>query len=648
MNTQWLRLSGLAIMAAAGAALAAAPQPALPANAAPPNIVLILIDDMGYGDIGPFGSKKNRTPNLDRMAAEGMRLTSFYAAPVCSVSRAQVNTGCYGVRVSIPGVFGPGGASGLNAQEHTTAELLKERGYRTICIGKWHLGDQPEFLPTRHGFDHYFGIPYSNDMNRRSAESGKSVVPLLRDEKVIELLDGEGQDTITERYTDEAVKFIRENRERPFFLYFPHTAVHVPIHPGAKFKGQSANGGYGDWVEEVDWSAGRVLDTLRELGLDRRTLVIFSSDNGPWLSKGKDGGEAGPLRGGKGSTWEGGVRVPTIAWWPGKVAAGSACDAVAGNIDFLPTFVSVAGGTVPADRVIDGRDFSPLLFGASKTSPREAHYYYRGHKLEAVRSGAWKLALSSQAAGMGSEGKGANASGLRLYNLDEDIGEQKDVAAQNPEVVKRLQGLAAKMIADLGDGTPGPGVRPAGRVENPKMLYAADAPGKKAAPAKPRKAGKAAALDTLKIGDTLGPEDAPVVLSQPITITCEVEPAEKSGVIVAHGGASVGYAVYLQGGQAVFTVRTGKENPVSITAKETPSGRFTLEASLAKDGAMTLKINGQPSASGKAPGLLGRQPQENFCVGHDDRITVGNYDGQKKFSGAIRNLKVVTGGDAQP
>ena len=454
------------------------------ATPTPPNIVLIFIDDLGYGDIGPFGSTLNRTPHLDRMAREGMKLTSFYAAPVCSVSRAQVNTGSYGARVSIPGVFPPGSKNGLSASEHTVAELLRARGYATMCIGKWHLGDQPDFLPTRHGYDHYFGLPYSNDMQRPSAKSGTAVVPLMRDEQVIELLAGDDQDRLTERYTDEAVKFIRDQRARPFFLYLPHTAVHVPIHPGEKFRGRSANGRLGDWVEEVDGSVGRVLATLRELKLDTTTLVIFTSDNGPWLPKGADAGTAGPLRDGKGSTWEGGVRVPTVAWWPGRIAPASTCDAVAGNIDFLPTFVTLAGGTVPTDRKIDGRDFSPLLFGQSNVSAREAHYYYRGYTLEAVRSGPWKLALGPQIERLkdGASSADATAPGLRLYNLDAEIGERTNVAAQNPAVVQRLQALAQHMAADIGDGQPGPGVRPAGLVENPQILYASiDTPKQKKA-----------------------------------------------------------------------------------------------------------------------------------------------------------------------
>ena len=448
---------------------------ALPAAEPPPpakpNIVIIFIDDMGYGDIGPYGATKQKTPNLDRMAREGMKLTNFYAAPVCSVSRAQILTGCYGARVSVPGVFGPGGREGLNPAEHTIAERLKEQGYATMCIGKWHVGDQPEFLPTRQGFDHYYGIPYSNDMQKKSAVTGQSVVPLVRDEKVEELLTDEAQNRIEELYTTEAISFLRASKDKPFLLYLAHTAVHTPIHPGAAFAGKSNNGRFGDWVEELDWSVGRVLETLRELQLDERTLVIFTSDNGPWLIKGADAGSAGPLRGGKGSTWEGGMREPTIARWPGKIAPGSVCTAVAGTIDLLPTAVALAGGTLPASPIIDGRDISPLLLGKSTQSAREAHYYFRGYALEAVRQGPWKLAIAPQHETMG-KGVLADASGTapRLYNLDEDIGEKTNLADKHPDIVAKLQPLAAKMAAEIGGDQPS-ARRPPGIVAKPSMLY---------------------------------------------------------------------------------------------------------------------------------------------------------------------------------
>ena len=451
------------------AVLGATCGPLISAEVTKPNIVIIFIDDLGYADIGPFGATKQKTPNLDRMAKEGMKLTSFYAAPVCSVSRAQLLTGCYGARVSVPGVFGPGGKHGLHPQEFTIAERLKEQGYATMCIGKWHVGDQPEFLPTRQGFDHYFGIPYSNDMQTKT-KSGERKVPLLRDEEVIEQLSDEEQSRIVERYTDEALGFIRNNKDKPFLLYLPHTAVHTPIYPGAAFAGKSANGRFGDWVEEVDWSVGRVLSTLQELKLDKNTLVIFTSDNGPWTSKGKDAGSAAPLRGGKGSTWEGGVREPTIAWWPGKIAPGTSCDAVAGTIDLLPTAVKLAGGKVPGEPVIDGRDISPILFGQSTVSPREAHYYFANYNLQAVRQGAWKLAIKPQNEAMGKDPlDDAKGKEPRLYNLDADIAEHNNVADKHPDVVTKLLALANKMDEEIGGKSP-KARRPAGQVEKPVIL----------------------------------------------------------------------------------------------------------------------------------------------------------------------------------
>jgi arylsulfatase A len=274
-----------------------------------------------------------------------------------------------------------------------------------------------------------------------------------------------------ELYTREAVKFIAAKKSRPFFLYLPHTAVHVPIHPGKAFQGKSNNGRYGDWVEEVDWSTGQVLDTLRDLKLDSRTLVIFTSDNGPWLIQGKDGGVAGPLRGGKGSTWEGGVREPTIAWWPGRIPAGATCDAVMSEMDVLPTLVKLAGGTVPGDRVIDGKDIWPLLSGHSKQSPHEALFYFNGNRLEAVRSGPWKLMVVQQAGdGIGKQKRPRQPLMLQLFNLDTDIGETDNVIARHPEIVKRLHGYIQQMDADLGVVGRGPGVRTSGLVDEPQPL----------------------------------------------------------------------------------------------------------------------------------------------------------------------------------
>jgi arylsulfatase A-like enzyme len=445
------------------------------APVAKPNLIVIYMDDMGYGDVAPFGSKKNRTPNLDRMAAEGTRFTSFYAAPLCTASRTTLMTGCYAKRCSMPSVLFPAAAIGLSHSEKIIPELLKPQGYATQCIGKWHLGDQPEFLPTRRGFDHYLGLPYSNDMGGARAPGGepkpekaktdkakagkakqgapRPPLPLVRDEQVIQEVAPADQDRLTELYTQEAVKFITANKDRPFFLYLPHTAVHNPYHPGEKFKGKSANGVYGDWVEESDWSVGQILDTVRSLGLAERTLVLFTSDNG-----GTKTGDNGPLRGFKGSTWEGGVREPTVAWWPGHVPAGRTCDEIACTMDVLPTLVHLAGGEVPADRAIDGKDIRALLLGeAGAKSPHEAFYYFAGGvgNLDAVRSGPWKYRLLPEKA---------------LYDLGNDIGETTDVASANPGVVKRMETLIEKMDKDLGATGRGPGVRDCDKVPSPKPL----------------------------------------------------------------------------------------------------------------------------------------------------------------------------------
>jgi arylsulfatase A len=440
-----------------------------------PNLVVISIDDLGYADIGPFGSTIHRTPHLDRMAAEGRRLTSFYAAPVCSPSRAALMTGCHPKRaLPIPHVLFPAAACGLSPDEVTVAEVLKGAGYATACIGKWHLGDQPEFLPTRQGFDHYAGIPYSNDMGT-AADGAKSdlgapipkpkpvrdpggdefglhgfaqpPLPFLEDERLLYRVRQPEQQAIVEQLTDRAVRFIRDHRAGPFFLYLPHTAVHFPLYPGAAFVGRSGHGLYGDWVEEVDWSVGRVLDTIREAGIADRTLVLFTSDNG-----GTPRGSNGPLRGHKGSVWEGGVRVCTIAWWPGRVPAGTSTAAITGMIDVLPTFAALAGGTVPADRTIDGRDISGVLLGTDEAGPHEDFPHFRGLVLKAVRQGRWKFHLASG----------------RLYDLEADLGETTDVAATHPDVTARLEALVATIDADLGCDGLGPGCRPLGRVAEPR------------------------------------------------------------------------------------------------------------------------------------------------------------------------------------
>ena len=414
----------------------------------PPNFIVIFTDDQGYQDVGCFGSPKIKTPRLDRMAAEGMRLTDFYsAASVCTPSRAALMTGCYPPRVSLPSVLFPRSKIGINPAETTVAELLKKQGYATMCIGKWHLGHLEPFLPTNHGFDAYFGIPYSNDMHHNGG------VPLMRDTKIVER--PVKQHDLTERYTAEALKFITANKDKPFFLYLPHTFPHVPLFASPPFKGQSARGLYGDVIECIDWSTGQILDTLKKLGLDEQTLVLFTSDNGPWLSKGKNGGCALPLRGGKFTTWEGGMREPTIARWPGKIPAGSVCSEVAGTIDVLPTFAKLAGAAVPTDRTIDGKDIWPLLSGEKGAkSPHEGYFYFRGNRLEAVRSGKWKLRLPPKQRRR--KQPSTDVPG-QLYDLTADISEKTNVAAKHPDVVQRLAALAKQIDDDIKKNRRPPG-----------------------------------------------------------------------------------------------------------------------------------------------------------------------------------------------
>ncbi|UCG46406.1 MAG: sulfatase, partial [Phycisphaerales bacterium] len=354
---------------------------------------------------------------------------------------------------------------GLNPDEITIAEVLKTRGYATACIGKWHLGDQPDFLPTRQGFDYYYGIPYSNDMGKPQG-SGRPPLPLLRNEEVIEA--PANQNTLTKRYTEEAVRFIAANKDRPFFIYLPHTMPHNPVHASDSFRGKSANGRYGDAVEEIDWSTGQILKTLKDLDIDNRTLVVFTSDNG---ASNRFGGSNAPLRGFKGSTWEGGMREPCVMRWPGRIPAGKTCQQIACTMDLLPTFARLAGAAVPADRVIDGRDIWPMVAGKKDaTSPHEAFYYYQMDQLQAVRSGKWKLHLPLKPKKR-NWGKPEPQGPLALYDLGADVAEKNNVADKHPEVVKRLLALAEKAREDLGDlDRKGLHQRPAGWAVSPKPL----------------------------------------------------------------------------------------------------------------------------------------------------------------------------------
>ncbi len=413
-----------------------------------PNFIIIFTDDQGYEDIGCFGSPKIKTPHLDKMATEGRKFTSFYSAnSVCSPSRAALMTGSYPTRVSVPGVLFPRHEIGLNPDEVTIAEVLKGKGYATACIGKWHIGHKPKFLPTRQGFDSYFGIPYSNDMtidpealladniNLRNGFTAdrikkekpkKNLVPLMRNEEVIEYPCD--QTTLTKRYTEEAVKFISENKDSPFFLYLPHTMPHIPLFASEQFKGKSKRGLYGDTIEEIDWSVGQILKSIKEKGIDQKTLVIYTSDNGPWkLDRGR-GGSAYPLRGYKFQTYEGGMRVPCIMRWPGKVPEGTSCDEVAASIDLMPTIAKLAGAKILKDRKIDGKDIWPLMSGTEgAVSPHDMYYYYKGNRLESARHGKWKIRRS-----------GKKSQSVELYDLDSDISETKNLAKENEALVKDM------------------------------------------------------------------------------------------------------------------------------------------------------------------------------------------------------------------
>ncbi len=426
-----------------------------------PNFVIIFADDLGYADIGSFGATGYQTPNLDRMAADGMRLTSFYVAQaVCSASRAALLTGCYPNRIGIQGALNHTAQHGISADELTIAEVLKTRGYATAIFGKWHLGHHPQFLPVRHGFDEYLGLPYSNDMwpKHPSAAPGYYPdLPLIEGEKTIKLMPDQTQ--LTTWYTERAVKFIEKNKDKPFFLYLPHAMPHVPLFVSDKFRGKTERGIYGDVIAEIDWSVGQVLDTLKRLKLDRDTLVIFTSDNGPWLSYGDHAGSARPLRAGKGTAFDGGVRVPFIARWPGKIPPGTVNSSPSMTIDLLPTIAKLADARVPKDRIIDGLDIWPLLSERRSTqSTHDALYFYWGRELHAIRSGKWKLHLPHSWTDVVEPGNGGKPGravrqeiGLALFDLESEIGEMTNVADQNPEVVKKLMALVERAREDLGD-----------------------------------------------------------------------------------------------------------------------------------------------------------------------------------------------------
>lgn len=457
----------------------------------PVNIVLIFIDDMGYGDLGCYGATGYTTPNLDKMASQGIRFTNFVSAQaVCSASRAGIMTGCYPNRVGISGALMPDSKIGLNPNEETIAEVLKKQHYKTAAIGKWHLGHVKEFLPLQQGFDEYLGLPYSNDMwpvnydgQPAAPNSNKARYPVLPlidgNEKIREIKTLEDQSELTTLYTERAVRFINQSKKDPFFLYMAHSMCHVPLAVSAKFKGKSQQGLFGDVIEEIDWSVGEVLKALEKNGLTKNTLVVFTSDNGPWLNFGNHAGSAGGLREGKGSSTEGGQREPCIMRWPGRIQEGTICNKLASTIDLLPTFAAIANAELPAKK-IDGVNVLPLLLGDATANPRESFlYYYRKNSLEGVRAGNWKLVFAHPgrtyhgfAPGKDGFPGGTNENfpfEEALFDMRRDPGEQYDVKDLYPEVVAELKKLADIAREDLGDDLmqkPGKNRREPGRIVN--------------------------------------------------------------------------------------------------------------------------------------------------------------------------------------
>ena len=431
-----------------------------------PNFIIVFTDDQGYNDLGVYGSADIKTPRIDRMAREGLRFTDFYATPICSPSRAALLTGSYAVRAGMPDVHIYGAPFGLSPAEVTIADVLKTEGYATACFGKWHLGQEDMFAPGRQGFDLFYGTR----MVTGTQPFENFAVPLYYNDR--KLTDRPDFFRFTQDYSRAAVSFIESNRQRPFFIYLAHPMPHIPIYPGKEFENTSDAGLFGDAIEEIDWCTGLILDALAEQGLDEMTLVIYTSDNGPWLGFGDQSGSAAPLRGAKLTTWEGGVRVPCVMRWPTKIPAGSVTGKVASVMDFLPTLAHLAGASLPADHTIDGKNLWPLMRGdADAESPHDVLYFYAGTWLQAVRAGRWKLHLARPEAKDGIYGEceawfTRNTTLMQkpqLFDLQEDIGEERDVAAHHPDVVERLLALAETARQDLGDyGIRGPGVRPTG------------------------------------------------------------------------------------------------------------------------------------------------------------------------------------------
>ena len=607
-----------------------------------PNVVIIFIDDMGYGDVGFNGATGPRTPNLDQMAAEGMRFDDFYVGcAVCSGSRTSLMTGCHYQRLSMNAVLFPNSNNGLHPDEVTIAEMLRDTGYKTACVGKWHLGHLPPCLPTYQGFDSYYGVPYSNDMwidpannlskyiivredltleEVRAGHKQRNLVPLMRDEEVIEY--PANQKTLTKRYTEESIRFITQNKDEPFFLYLPHTMVHLPLAVSEDFENRTGQLIW-DAIEEVDWSVGQILSTLKSLGIDKNTLVLFTSDNGAAV------GSSLPLRGKKASVYDGGIREPTVMWWPGTIPAGQVCHEVAGTIDMLPTLAGLCNGKLP-EKKIDGKDIRTLMFDVpGATSPHE--YYILMHGPGTVRSGPWKFYPWRET----NSGRHAikdhvpSDDLIQLYNTVEDIGERDNGATAHPELVAELQSVYDAHVAEIKANQRPTQVmtRPENPVASPDMSS--------------RRAGKPSQTidwSNVKIGDVYDSGNSPIIAKRPFAISATIEGDELSGIIVAQGGEVVGYSLYVKEDECVLAVRLSGQEIRRIKAPII-SMQTTIKASVDEKGTLSLQINNGEVVS--SPGsLIGKHPAEALCIGHDDKKLVDNESPRTPFKGKLSQLKV--------
>ena len=624
---------------------------AIGADSERPNVVLIFIDDMGFGDVGFNGATGPKTPNLDRMAKEGMQFNDFYVGcAVCSGSRTALMTGTHYQRLNMRAVLFPNSTAGLHPSEVTIADMLLGAGYSTTCIGKWHLGHLPPCLPTYQGFQSYYGIPYSNDMwidpanklaedivlregitleQLRAGHKLKNRVPLMRDEEVIEYpVD---QSTVTKRYTEEAVRFIHQKKDEPFFIYLPHTMVHLPLAVSDAFKNRTGKLIW-DAIEEVDWSVGEILSALKEAGIDDKTLVIFTSDNGAAV------GSSLPLRAKKGSVYDGGIREPTVMRWPGKIPAGQICREVAASIDVLPTLAKLCGGKLP-DRKIDGHDIWPLMSGQEgAVSPHET--YCLMHGPGTVRSGKWKY-YPWPDNGSGKPGnksqrqnrKQAGQPKVQLYDTVSDIGETQNLAEQHPEIVQKLQAAWEAHNKELDANR-----RPNAPMPRPSDAPSADRPGT-ASVGK----GKPIEWSKVKAGDVFSNRSAINVENKAFSVTCEVSGQELAGVVLAHGGLVTGYSLYVKEQMVVFALRRTKEIIDRVEAPLKDGGAHQIVASV-KKGQLLLQIDSDDPVATTSRGLLQKHPSEDLCIGLDNRMPVDSQSPKGKFSGTIKSVRVATEG----